>query len=152
MGWVVPSWVGLSASWVGFSKVMAELVCQPCGSPAEFEERFLRLAADCPAPDIVALHDAIAANLPPCDGAAFGDQLLDLLSACTEADVAALHAALESSFAQLTPDEASWRWGAKALEHVRSCSGCKKTAEILESGSRSFPIFLGLTTFTSLSC
>ena len=110
-GWVGLSPVGLGCpSWVGLSReAMAELVCQPCGSPAEFEERFLRLAADCPAPDIVALHDAIAANLPPCDGAAFGDQLLDLLSACTEADVAAVHAALESSFAQLTPDEASWR-------------------------------------------
>ena len=37
-----------------------------------------------------------------------------------------MHAALESSFAQLTPDEASWRWGAKALEHVRSCPGCAR--------------------------
>ena len=50
LGWVVRSWVGLSR------EAMAELVCQPCGSPAEFEERFLRLAADCPAPDIVALQ------------------------------------------------------------------------------------------------
>ena len=109
--------------WVGLCP-MAELVYQPCGSPAEFEERFLRLAADCPAPDIVALHDAVAANLPPCDGAAFGAELLDLLSACTEADLAAVHAALESSFAQLAPDEASWKWGAKAFAHVRSCPGC----------------------------
>ena len=79
-GWVGLSPIGLVVpSWVGLPRGRWPSVCQPCGSLAEFEERFLRLAADCPAPDIVALHDAIAANLPPCDGAAFGDQLLDLL-------------------------------------------------------------------------